>query len=29
MQDCEKDERAGILTLADKLRNFFCARALF
>ena len=25
LQDCEEDERVGIVALADKLRNMFCA----
>ena len=30
LQDCEQDERAGILTLADKLRNIcFLTRVVF
>ena len=28
MQDCEEDERVGILTLADKLRNICFVQAL-
>ena len=29
LQDCELDERAGILTLADKLRNFCFVQGLY
>ena len=29
MQDCEQDERAGILTFADKLRNICFVQALY
>ena len=29
MQDCEQDERAGILTLADKLRNICFVQGLY
>ena len=29
LQDCEQDERAGILTLADKLRNICFLQGLY
>ena len=29
LQDCEQDERAGILTLADKLRNICFIQVLY
>ena len=29
LQDCEADERAGILTLADKLRNICFVQGLY
>jgi len=29
LQDCEQDERAGILTLADKLRNICFVQGLY
>jgi hypothetical protein len=29
LMDCDEDERAGILTLSDKLRNMFCTRFIF
>ena len=29
MQDCKQDERAGILTLADKLRNICFVQGLY
>ena len=29
LQDCEDEERLGIVALADKLRNMFCARDIF
>jgi hypothetical protein len=29
LQDCESDERAGILTLADKLRNICFVQGLY
>jgi hypothetical protein len=29
LQDCEQDERAGILTIADKLRKFCFVQVLY
>ena len=29
LQDCEQDERVGILTLADKLRNICFVQGLY
>jgi superfamily I DNA and/or RNA helicase len=29
LQDCEQDERAGILTLSDKLRNIYFGQGLY
>ena len=29
LQDCEQDERAGILTFADKLRNICFVKELY